>query len=147
MKNALELRFTAVPTPSEAERHVVRVRFAECLTRQRSLDGRNDEAMHAFRLACKRLRFALERLKPQHTGLLPAARLLSIITDELGWAHDCTDLAQFAAECGAPLVEARARRDRNRYVLRAHRLWRHGFLTHGEFEPLAQYAGYTWSAS
>lgn len=147
MKNALELRFASISAPEQAERYVVRVRFAECLQRQSALRNGDGEAVHAFRLACKHLRFALERLQPQQPALARAQGLLSTLTDELGWAHDCVRLAELAAECNAPLVAARARRDRDRYVVRARRLWRRGFLAAGEFEPLAAYAGFTWSTS
>lgn len=145
MTDALQPRFTALETPAQAERHIVRVRFAECLQRQRELEGDDDERVHRFRLACKRLRFAVERLDPQPPELKRAAALLSSLTDELGWAHDCARLAQVASENEAPLVAARARRDRGRYLTRARRLWRHAFRTSGEFAALASYAGFTWS--
>lgn len=147
MKNALELRFASAAGPQDAQRHIVRVRFAEALQKQAAFDGRDDEALHAFRLACKRLRFAIERLQPQPSGMDRAATLLSRLTDELGWAHDCAQLAQIAGECSAPLVAARARRDRDRYAIRARRLWRHAFRATGEFAELADYAGFNWSAS
>jgi CHAD domain-containing protein len=130
---------------SEAERYVTRVRFAECLQRQSALDGRDDEALHAFRLACKRLRFALERLEQAPADLDRAIALFGRLTDELGFAHDCARLAELAAESDAPLVAARARRDREAYVRQAQRLWRRAFGTQGEFAALAHYAGFTWS--
>jgi CHAD domain-containing protein len=145
MKDAVELRFSFVADAEQAQRHVVRVRFAETLQRQSSLDGDDDEALHAFRLACKRLRFALERLDSQSPDLKRAQALTTRLTDELGFAHDCAQLADLALENSAPLVAARARRDRDRYVARARRLWRHGFRTTGEFEALAEYAGFAWS--
>jgi CHAD domain-containing protein len=145
MNQPLQIRFPALQTPDQAQRHVVRVRFAECLQHQPQLEDDDDERVHAFRLACKRLRFALERMEPQNDDLRRAGSLLSTLTDELGNAHDCARLAEFASECGAPLVAARARRDRARYLLRARRLWRHAFRTNGEFAPLAAYAGFTWS--
>lgn len=145
MKTALELRFASVPDVAGAERHVVRVRFAEALQKQSALDGNDDDATHAFRLACKRLRFALEREQPQSADLQRAAKLLAVLTAELGGAHDCAELAELANACGAPLVAARAHRDRDRYVARAKRLWRHGFRARGEFAALAAYAGFTWS--
>lgn len=132
-------------TAAQAQRHVVRVRFAECLQRQAALDGSDDERLHAFRLACKRLRFAIERLEPQPQGLEPAANVLSALTDELGCAHDCSELAAYAAKCEAPLAVPRLRADRDRCVIRARRLWRHGFLERGEFATLAEYAGFSWS--
>lgn len=134
-------------SPEDAQRNIVRVRFAQALHQQSALDSHDDERVHAFRLACKRLRFALERLDPQAPGIERALLLLSRLTDELGWAHDCMQLAQIALECAAPLVAVRARRDRDRYVLRARRLWRHAFRSSGEFAALAQYAGFTWSVS
>ena len=145
MKEPLALRFTAVSGPAQAERHIARVRFAEALHKQSALDRGDDEAVHAFRLACKRLRFTIERFQAHRPELKPAAELLSALTDELGWAHDCAELIELAREAQAPLVAARAKRDRDRYVLRASRLWRHGFLANGEFAPLARYAGFSWS--
>lgn len=145
MKNAVELRFTGISNPQLAERHAVRVRFAEALQRQTVLEGGDDEAVHAFRLACKRLRFALERIASPPPQLSRAGPLLSALTDELGWAHDCAVLAGLAREHGAPLVALRAKRDRDRYVLRGRRLWRHAFRSNGEFAGLAAYAGFSWS--
>jgi CHAD domain-containing protein len=147
MNELLALRFHAAADAAHAERHVVRVRFAQALQRQSALETSDDEAVHAFRLSCKRLRFALERLSGHAQGLGPAAKLLSVLTNELGWAHDCAELAELARETQAPLVAERARRDRDRYVLRAKRLWRHGFLRDGEFSALARYAGFTWSST
>ena len=134
-------------SPKDAQRNIVRVRFAQALHQQSALDSHDDERVHAFRLACKRLRSAIERLDPQPPRVDRAEALLSRLTDELGWAHDCTQLAQLAGDCAAPLVATRARRDRDRYVLRARRLWRHAFRSSGEFAELAGYAGFTWSVS
>lgn len=145
MKDSLQLHLGSLQTPEQAERRIIRVRFAECLQQQQALAGDDDERVHAFRLACKRLRFALERLEPQPDELKPAASLLATLCDELGWAHDCACLAQLGSECGAPLVAARALRDRARYLARARRLWRHAFRTSGQFAPLASYAGFSWS--
>jgi CHAD domain-containing protein len=147
MKNALELRFASAADPPDAQRHIVRVRFAEAVRKQTALDLHDDEALHAFRLACKRLRFALERLRPRAPEMKRAQTLLSRLTGELGLAHDCAQLGLLADECNAPLVAARARRDRDRYVIRARRLWRHAFRETGEFAQLAAYAGFTWSVS
>lgn len=147
MTAPLQLRFPSVETPEQAQRHVVRVRFAECLQRQHALDDGDDERVHAFRLACKRLRFALERMEPMAPELERAASLLSVLTGELGDAHDCARLAEYALEHGAPLVAERARRDRARYLSRARRLLRHAFRANGEFAPLASYAGFTWSTA
>lgn len=145
MKDATQLRFGSLATTEQAERHVVAVRFAECLQRQSALEGEDDDQVHAFRLACKRLRFAIERLEVRIPQLEETAEAVAAMADELGFAHDCARLARLAEECGAPLVAARARRDRTRYVTRARRMWRSAFRTRGEFAALAAYAGFTWS--
>jgi CHAD domain-containing protein len=147
MKDALQLRFSSIATAAQAEQHLLAVRFAECMQRQAALDGDDDERLHAFRLACKRLRFAIERLDPAPPSLAQTASFVSTLTDELGFAHDCARLAKLAEDCGAMLVAARARRDRARYVARARRMWRSAFRTRGEFAPLAAYAGFTWGSA
>ncbi|HEY9180236.1 MAG TPA: CHAD domain-containing protein [Candidatus Baltobacteraceae bacterium] len=146
MSAPLALRFSGVTDAAQAQRYVVRVRFAEALRSQSALESGDDERLHAFRLCCKRLRFAIERLEAPSPGLDRAAALLSKITDELGFAHDCAQLIDLAKETPAPLVQARAKRDRDRYVGRAARLWNQAFVGDGEFAPLAAYAGFTWSA-
>lgn len=147
MKDALALHFSSLTTPEQAQQHVVRVRFAEALARQSALTQGNDEEVHAFRLACKRLRFAIERLENPEPSLQTAAKILGRLTDELGGAHDCAELAKLASECGAPLVTQRALHDRDRYVTRAARLWRRAFREEGAFAALATYAGFTWSTT
>ncbi len=146
MKEPVELRFGSI-SPAEAERHVLRVRFAEVLQSQSALSGDDDEALHAFRLACKRVRFALERIEGQQPHLTRAAALLNRLTDELGGVHDCARLVELAEESKAPAAAARARRDRDAYVSRARRLWHEAFRSNGEFTVLAQYAGYSRSFS
>lgn len=145
MNDPLQPHLRSLQTPEQAERRVIRIRFAESLQRQAALESDDDERVHGFRLACKRLRFALERLEPQPEELSRTVALLAELCEELGWAHDCARLAHFASECGAPLVAQRALRDRARYLTRARRLWRHAFKTSGEFAPLASYAGFSWS--
>jgi CHAD domain-containing protein len=145
MSAPLQLRFEAIGTPADAERHVARIRFAEVLRCQAALASNDDDAVHAFRLACKRLRFSLERIQPQPDELAPAIALLRRLTDELGFAHDCAGLAELARGCEAPLVASRALGDRDRYVARAMRLWRRGFEENGAFAALASYARFRWS--
>lgn len=147
MKDALALHFSSHATPAQAQQHIVRVRFAEALARQSALTHGDDRAVHAFRLACKRLRFAIERLEDADITLQSAAKIFARLTEELGGAHDCSELAQVARECDAPLVAARALRDRDRYLARAARIWRRAFREEGGFAALAAYAGFTWSTS
>ena len=144
MKDARELVYDDVQTPHDAVRCLLRVRFAECLTLQRALYGRDDEALHAFRLACKRLRYAVERFEDAMPELKGAAALLARMTDELGAAHDCVVLAERAHACGAHLVVARAQRDRDRYVRRSQRSWRRAFRNRGALAPLAARTNFGW---
>lgn len=145
MKDPREISFSDIASPDEAVRHVLRLRFAECLEKQRALGGGSDDEVHAFRLACKRLRYAIERFDQSKDALAPAAKLLSNVTDELGAAHDCVVLAGRAAGCGADLVAQRALLDRDRGVARGQRIWRRGFKSGGAFAALAEYTGFTWS--
>lgn len=147
MKNAREIALSAASSPAEAVRRILRIRFAECLEKQHALAGSDDEAVHAFRLACKRLRYAIERFEQTRGTLAAAAQVLSSITDELGAAHDCTVLASYAADCGADLVERRVRADRNRSIGNAARIWRRGFQPRGSFAALAAFTGFHWSES
>jgi len=98
--------------------------------------------MHAFRLACKRLRYAIERFDPQVTGLQAAARTLEVMTDELGAAHDCVVLAELARSKRSRTVARRAWGDRDAHVANARKIWHSAFASNGAFEALAAYAGY-----
>lgn len=144
MKTGRTIPFSALEHVQDAIALVLRVRFAECLERNAALSGEDAEAMHAFRLACKRLRYAIERFESDVPQLEGAARFLSRMTDELGAAHDCAILAELGGECNAPSAVTRAREDRERYVARARRLWRRGFQKRGALGPLADYTGFRW---
>ncbi len=145
MKDPREISFAGFTGAQQAVRHLLRVRFAECLEQQSALNGDDDDAIHAFRLACKRLRYALERLPSGSADLTRVANLLEDITDELGAAHDCVVLAERAENCDADLVAARALRDRRRYLQHASRLWGRAFRSGGAFEPLATFTGFQWT--
>jgi CHAD domain-containing protein len=146
MKGGRDIDFSAAATPEHAIREILRVRFAECLARQEVLHGEDDGEMHGFRLACKRLRFAIERFNEEHPELQPAAQVLSQMTDELGAAHDSVVLGERAKKAAADAVVFRTRQQRNRYVKRARRLWQNAFRYESPFAALAQYTGYTWAA-
>jgi len=146
MKDAREIAFAGVTSQDQAIQRLLRVRFAECLEKQEALTGGDDDAVHAFRLACKRLRYAIERWE-EAGDLKPVTELLSKIADELGAAHDCVVLAKRASECNAHLVVRRALQDRDRYKTRGRRLWYGAFNAHGTFEPLALFTGFHWDGA
>lgn len=143
MKAGRAMSYNGTQTPIEAVRALVRVRFAETLERSGALMRDDDEAIHAFRLACKRLRFALERSADQ-LPLSAAAGVLSAISDELGSAHDCVVLAQRARDCNAPAVVRLALIDREKQIRRARRTWRSGFGRNGAFAELAAFTRFSW---
>ena len=78
-------------------------------------------------------------------SLKAAAESFEANDRRIGRAHDCVVLAQRAANVGAALAAAHARRDRDRYVERARQEWRRAFGQDSPFALLAQATGYTWS--
>ena len=146
MRDVRSIPFDGVATPVDALRQLVRVRFAECLEKQEALLGNDDDAIHRFRLACKRLRFAIEREPESEVDLKPAAELLSRITDQLGCAHDSVVLARRAQNCGAQAAVELSVRDRGRCIRAARELWQRGFKSAAPFEVLVMFTGFHWTA-
>lgn len=108
-------------TTQDCARSIVRGHIDRCLRLQAALDTNDNEAIHEFRLACKHLRYAIERFDLRQ--LAAEAEMLGKITDELGSAHDCVLLAKLARKNGASAVTWRALQDRSRYVKRGRALW------------------------
>lgn len=113
------------------------MRFAEVLALSDALAAERDERHHAFRLACKRLRYAIERNDPQLLGLEGTAQWLSEMTDALGEAHDAVVLHDEALEAGAPRTAASLRKTRQEALHNAHTIWKTAFAPGGRAEPLA----------
>jgi CHAD domain-containing protein len=145
VKDVRAIPFDGVARPIDALRQLVRVRFAECLEKQNALLGNDDDAIHRFRLACKRLRFAIERESASEGDLASAAELLSRITDQLGCAHDCVVLARRARDCGAQAAVHLSVRDRARCIRAARDLWQRGFKSGAPFEGLVTFTGFQWT--
>ncbi len=116
----------ALATPMDAVRASLRRHIADCIERQAAFGSDDDDALHAFRLSCKRLHYVIERSPGDLPGLDPLAKLLARLTDALGVAHDCVALRARARACNAPLVALRAQHDRDVRVRLARRLWNHG---------------------
>lgn len=108
-------------TTQEIANRIVSQHVSECLRLQRALDSTDNDAVHEFRLACKRLRYAIERFE------LPAraadAAVLARITDELGSAHDCVLLGRLAKKAVASAVAWRAKQDQSRHMKNGRALW------------------------
>ena len=135
-KGARRIAFDTKWVPLEAIEHIFAVRFAEALTGSASLNGNDDEAHHAFRLSCKRLRYAIERNELEVFGLQETADCLSSMTDALGEAHDAAVLLQEAKTCGADNAARSLENMRDSAVSDARRLWTNGFEPGGAAQPL-----------
>ena len=137
LKRPRSIRFAPEWTPLEAAEHIFAVRFAEVLALSAALAGEVDERHHAFRLACKRLRYAIERNDPQLLGLEGTAQWLSEMTDALGEAHDAVVLRDEALEAGASHSAASLRKHRQEALQTARSIWKTAFAPGGRAEPLA----------
>ena len=125
---------------SDANRNVVRVRFAELLEASSALRSEDGDALHALRLAAKRLRYALQRLGSERLQLFEADDALDDFAKALGAAHDSGVLARRAIECGAADVAERSRRERLQQIESARRLWRDLTRDSGPIAALGAYA-------
>jgi CHAD domain-containing protein len=117
--------------PADVLRRVIGVRLAEAGGLAHALQTSEGEGLHQFRIACKRLRYALERLGAIDPPFESAALHFSRLQDALGEAHDC-DLLLLALP--PPMVKTRARLLENRLTaaLRAQRLWNDALVLVGE---------------
>ncbi len=104
-----------------AER-VVQTRLREVRALAEGLRGRDRQALHDFRIACKRLRYALERFAELDAGLDAAAAGLASLQDALGEAHD-RDLLLAVIPPAMGATERRLRAEREACVDRAIALW------------------------
>jgi CHAD domain-containing protein len=67
---------------------VVQGRLREVIALAAGLEQRDKRGLHDFRIACKRLRYALERFEPLEPSLESAAEHLALVQDALGGVHD-----------------------------------------------------------
>jgi CHAD domain-containing protein len=123
----------------DAMRRIAIVRFAELLTLSPALRTHRPCDLHDFRIACKRLRYALERFTSKEPSLLEAASRLSQLQEALGNWRDREQLLTMV-----PALELTARRianERDDALSRANALWRDAFATYGPFEGLMRFTG------
>ncbi len=123
----------------DAMRRIAIVRFAELLTLAPALQTRRAREVHDFRIACARLRYALERFTPKEPSLLQAASRLSQLQEALGNWRD-RDLL-LATVSGLALTTRRIVNERDDALSRAHALWRDAFASYGPFEGLMRFTG------
>ena len=136
---ARTVRVDGEASPSATAARLVTVRFAEMLSAAPALEGREDAAIHHFRLSCKRLRFAIERFAGWVPRAADVARTLREISDVTGEAHDAALLIKHAKKCGAHELARAEERRRQTCLDRARSAWRAAF----ESEPLRELGRYT----
>ena len=124
----------------DAMRRIAIVRFCEVLSLALALRDARERPLHDFRIACKRLRYALERFAPREPSLREAAVRLSQIQDTLGEAHDRDVLLTLLDE-QLRATAARIRSDRKACIERARALWHDAFAPFGPFEGLVHFTG------
>jgi CHAD domain-containing protein len=102
---------------------VVKTRLREARGLATGLEQRDKQGLHDFRIACKRLRYALERFQALEPSLEQIADKLASLQDALGEAHD-RDVLLAILPPTMPATERRLICDRETCVDRAVALWR-----------------------
>lgn len=106
----------------EVVERVLETRLREVRSLTTGLRSRNQQGLHDFRIACKRLRYALERFEVLDPSLESAAQRLAELQDALGEAHDRDVLLAILPPAMAT-TERRLHIDREASVDRAVALW------------------------
>jgi CHAD domain-containing protein len=102
---------------------VLQTRLREARGLASGLERRDKQSLHDFRIACKRLRYALERFQAVEPSLEQIADRLALLQDALGEAHD-RDVLLTILPPSMPATERRLQNERSERVERAAVLWR-----------------------
>lgn len=97
-----------------------RLREARALTTR--LARRDQQGLHDFRIAGKRLRYALERFQALDPSLEAIAQRLALVQDALGEAHD-RDVLLAILPPTMPSTQRRLKDGREAFVDRSLALW------------------------
>jgi CHAD domain-containing protein len=108
----------------EIARRVLQTRLREARRLAVGLDLRDQRSLHDFRIACKRLRYALERFEEREPALHASAERLARLQDALGEAHDRDVLLAVLPPLMAQ-TERRLQAQRETSVDDAVHLWAH----------------------
>lgn len=117
----VELR--GVTNVDEIVDRVLQTRLREVRALSAGLERRDAQGLHDFRIACKRLRYALERFGAVEPSLEQIAERLALLQDALGEAHDRDVLLKILPPT-MPTTERRLQNERAERVNRAGTLWR-----------------------
>lgn len=101
---------------------VVKTRLREARRLATALERRDMQGLHDFRIACKRLRYSLERFAEVEPSLKEIARRLAVMQDALGETHDRDVLLAILPPTMAA-TERRLQSERSQWVDRAAALW------------------------
>lgn len=108
--------------PHDVVRKILQTRLREALALAGALETREPEALHDFRIACKRLRYAMERFAALDSSYEEAAARLADLQDALGEAHD-RDVLLAVLPPAMEQTQRRLQSERASYVDRAVSLW------------------------
>jgi CHAD domain-containing protein len=117
----------------EVARRVLLTRLSEARRLADALRTRDKAALHDFRIACKRLRYALERFSSLAPDFCAIAERLAVVQDVLGEAHD-RDVLLESLPAAMPATQSRLRAERAHLVEHAADAW-------NAFERLASFIG------
>ena len=101
---------------------IVRTRRQEATELSSALQSREPQPLHDFRIACKRLRYAMERFCKRVPEFEEPAARLAAMQDALGEAHD-RDVLLSILPPTMPETERRLREERDELVRRAVEVW------------------------
>jgi CHAD domain-containing protein len=117
------IELDGVEDPNAVVSNVLATRLREARALAGELQRRDSQGLHDFRIACKRLRYALERFESLDPSLESVAEPLGSLQDALGEAHD-RDVLLAMLEANLPQTRDRLESERNAYVDRAADLWK-----------------------
>ena len=111
-----------VKTTDDVVTRVLQTRLREVRAMSAHLERRLPAGLHDFRIACKRLRYAIERFSRLDSSLAPIGERLAFLQDALGEAHD-RDVLLAILPPDMPATERRLRSEREAQVDRAEFIW------------------------
>jgi CHAD domain-containing protein len=111
-----------VTDSTELARRVLHTRQREVRRLAGGLERRDRLGLHAFRIACKRFRYALDRFSELEPSLEAPAKSFALLQDALGEAHD-RDVLLSILPAAMAQTEHRLRTEREACVDRAGVLW------------------------
>lgn len=106
----------------DVAKRVLETRLSEARALAGALERRERRGLHDFRIACKRLRYALERFEELASSLALATDRLAQLQGELGEAHDRDVLLEILPPAMGQ-TERRLQSEREASVDRAIMLW------------------------